>query len=61
LKETFRLQNCSQEGWFTAASLAAGDIYGVMSFGVAQRTDEFGIRIPLGERRSRVIGLVLNE
>jgi len=41
--------------------LATVGIYGVMAFGVAQRTHEFGVRLALGAQRSRLITLVLKE
>jgi macrolide transport system ATP-binding/permease protein len=44
-----------------ALVIACVGLYGTMSYGVARRTREIGIRVALGARRGRVVWMVMRE
>jgi putative ABC transport system permease protein len=44
-----------------AVALAAVGIYGVMSFSVNRRTQEFGVRMALGAPQRQILTMVLNQ
>ncbi len=44
-----------------ALTLASIGVYGVLAFGVAQRTNEIGIRMALGARRYDVVWMILKD
>ena len=44
-----------------ALTLALVGIYGLISFGVTQRTRELGVRVALGAQRTDIVGMVLRE
>jgi predicted permease len=59
-RERFAMLLMSAFGW-TALLLAVIGIYGVLSYVVAQRTREIGIRIALGARSREILGSVIGR
>lgn len=69
LNQTVALQNAQprlvaqlSSGFGILALLVAGiGVYGLVSYSVANRTNEIGVRMALGADKGRVIGMVLKE